>query len=248
MMLIRGGDKMNKFDQWTAREKVFLLIIILLLSFMVVGSRTLQTINIKQETDDMLYRMASSESQNGDFALAASYLYAYIQRNPVRYANNTQGHRDAVNKVFQEWMQYIRNDRYYAEQVRVHIGNCGHFPCENKSAKLGTSFTEVFPSNKVMVCENNNYRGKCSYLNVGEYNRWEKLGVANDSISSVMLGEDVKVLLCVHSLGLLSDCLELSQNDPNLADNMLPGKKYSLNNNVSTARVTLKPGRGVTLP
>jgi hypothetical protein len=243
----------NLIQRWTRREKILLFFIILLATFLLAEWQPIQAANnrLRIFTTTELYNQADHAYRQGYPAYAAAYLFAYIQREPQDYIDNVQGHGDKVDRVFQTWIDEIQSNRAELRQVRNDVENCGQYPCSKKQAGvagLGTSFAEVFPPDMVKVCEDAHYKGKCSFLPVGEYTRWRDLGVRNDSISSVMVGDDVKVLLCVHNLQLQSECIEFTYSDDNLTNNIVPGKNYSINDNVSTARVTYKSGRGQTLP
>ena len=49
---------------------------------------------------------------------------------------------------------------------------------------------------QVAFYEHRNYKGKCSVRGIGQYRTPKEIGMANDSISSVKVGSQVKVALC----------------------------------------------------
>jgi hypothetical protein len=243
---------MNITQHWTPREKFLVFIIILLLTSLLASKNPALAASNNEtiQQDRQLYLNAKTFAQQGDLGLAVANTYAYIQRNPQEYANDFQK-RNEIDTVFWKWVTLIREDQAFRAYVESSVANCQVYPCALKDScevGSGSSFLQVVPPGFVQVCENINSQGKCSFLRVGEYTNWRNLGVGNDSISSVRLGANVKVLLCQHNLSLLSSCLEFTVDDYNLTDNILPGTNISLNDRVSTARVTFKPGLGLTLP
>jgi hypothetical protein len=241
---------MNSTRPFTYREKILTVIIALMIAIQLTGWQPSQAASnqLTRYQDEQLYDKAEQYSQEGNIVTATAYLYAYIQRSPPQYKNNIGGYRDKIDKVFTEWMSLALDYQAYAREAGRHIANCNQYPCRDDESEVTAMFARGFPPKMVMVCENINYKGKCSYLPLGEYTRWQDLGVRNDSISSVQVGSDVQVMLCVHYLDLPGDCLTVTGNNSNLNNSRLPGKTYTLNDNISTARVTFRPGKGLTLP
>lgn len=74
------------------------------------------------------------------------------------------------------------------------------------------------PNNdQIGLYEHADYCGAYKILGIGEYPNPGAIGLANDSISSVKVGSNVKALLCKHDG--FQDCEEFLNNDPNLSDN-----------------------------
>ena len=241
---------MNPTRPFTKREKILAVMIALLIAIQLAGWQPSQAASdqFTQYSDRQLYDKAEQYSQEGNIVTAAAYLYAYIQRSPRQYANNVGGYRDQIDKVFTQWMLLAMDYQAEAREADRHIANCDQYPCRDDESEVRAMFSRGFPSKMVMVCENSDYKGKCSFLPLGEYTSWRDLGVRNDSISSVQVGSDVQVMLCVHYLDLAGDCRTFTGSDRNLNNNRLPGKSYTLNDNISTARVTFRTGKGLTLP
>jgi hypothetical protein len=237
---------MRNSGQLTRREKILIAIIFILIVFWQADIGPTQAAAPPLETGE-LYLWAQRYANRGEMARAVAFLYAYIQRNPHDYKMNVKGHADKVDKVFNNWVREVQDKIAIAERVNGDLDRCQHYPCP----EMGQSYASQsagFPTDMVKVCEHANYGGKCSYLGVGEYNNHWELGVPNDSISSVRVGQNAKLLLCAQSLAQTAECLEFSGSDPNLGNNTIPGYNYSLNDNASTARVSYKDGSGFALP
>lgn len=244
---------MNFMNMLTRREKVLIALLIALAIFWQDDMRLTQAAAPPHETiytPTALYNLAKSSANRGEMVQAAAYLYAYIQRNPDAYDQNIGGHADKVDEVYDNWVDAIQSKLRDMDTINADLAHCDKFPCSGVSGVSGTSgtFRKVFPVDMIRVCANRNYGGKCSYLGIGEYDRWQELGVPNDTISSVEIGRDVEVLLCVHSLDNTDECMRFTGSDSDLSNNRVPGHDYYLNDNVSTARVTYKYGLGFTLP
>lgn len=97
-----------------------------------------------------------------------------------------------------------------------HVGND-----ETSSAKvqeLGTQ--ECQPkADQVALFMHSNFVAPCVVKNMGLYGNSSKIGLKNDSISSVIIGRDSQVLLCEHSN--FKNCVELKGSDSNLGDNRI---------------------------
>lgn len=234
----------------TSFEKILILAIALLAGALLAGWQPGQAAHnqLTQYTDKQLYDRAQRFSSEGNIVTASAYLYAYIQRNPSSYARNVGGHRAAVDAVFQNWMSKALDYQTIARTAGMHIASCEQYPCRDNESEIRTMFSRGFPEDMIQVCVHSDYKGQCSYLALGEYTSWRSLGVPNDSISSVRVGANVQALLCVHSLNHGDDCMAFWENDSNLNNNRVPGKNYMLNDNISTIRVSYRPGKGLTLP
>lgn len=241
---------MTAIRQFTRLEKLLILAIALLSALLITGWQPSQAApdQLNQYSDKQLYDRAQRYSNEGNIVTASAYLYAYIQRNPSQYANNTGGHRTKVDQVFQSWMTKALDYQADARLADQHIASCNQYPCRDNESDVRAMFSGGFPSDMILVCVHSDFRGDCSYLPLGEYPKWQNLGVPNDSISSVQVGENVQALLCVHSLNHTDDCMAFWGSDYNLNNNRVPGKTYMINDNISSIRVTFRPGKGLTLP
>ena len=238
---------MNFINRLTHREKVLIFLLVALIISWQGDKRLTQAAAPPHETIDTptaLYNLAKSSANRGEMAQATAYLYAYIQRNPDAYDQNIGRHADKVDEVYDNWVEAIQSKLRYLDKINADLDRCDQFPCSSVSG----TFRKAIPADMIRVCVNRNYGGNCSYLGIGEYDRWQELGVPNDTISSVEVGRDVQVLLCVHSLAHTNECMAFTGSDSDLSNNRVPGHDYYLNDNVSTARVTYKYGLGFTLP
>jgi hypothetical protein len=198
-------------------------------------------------SDQELYTGFFDSYSRQQYGQAAMYLWAYIQRDPADYIHNTD-FRAAVDKKMVELAQRVAYAETMARNVRIHLDNCDCYPCNNctTTGSVTGVFLEVPPTplqpppSMALICQSTDFKGKCELLEVGEYTRWQQLGLANDSISSLWVGASVTLTLCVHKLDLIADCMTFTGSDSNLSNNFLPGKNYSMNDNASSARVGLR--------
>ena len=238
---------MNPPQPLTHREKIFAIIITLLIAIQLTGWQPTQAASdpYYQYSDRQLYEKAEEYSQNGNIVSATIYLFAYMQRNPSKYANNTGGYRSKIDQVYKNWLDTVLNYQYAAKETSMHVASCDQYPCDDGESQTLAMFARAFPPEMVRICKDKSYRGDCAYLALGEYTR---LGGWNDTISSIEVGSEVQVLLCVHNLDRTGDCLAFTSSDSNLGTNWLPGKNYTLNDNISSIRVTYRYGKNLTLP
>lgn len=239
---------MRKINQLSRREKILSAILLTFFVLWLSGIGPTRAAAPPHETyysEGYLYKEAQRYADRGELARAVAFLYAYIQRSPQNYKMNVKGHANEVDKVYNNWVGEIQTKMLMADEVKASMNRCQRYPCPGESRG---AYSTQFPADMVQVCEHANYAGQCHYLGVGEYNNHWQLGVPNDSISSVRVGQNVKVLLCAQSLAQTAECLEFAVSDANLGNNTIAAYNYSLNDNVSTARVSYKEGKGLTLP
>lgn len=241
---------MNTFNwRLTIREKYLVAVILVLIGLLFVNQpiQAAHEAQLIQYSDQKLFDLFESSYNNGKVTESLVYLYAYIQRNPAAYANN-KTYAGKVDRVYYDLLNRAKGNEYTANQVNANLELCNKFQCNDKASSDST-FIQAFPANMVKVCEGSNFSGKCSILEVGAYTKWQSLGVRNDSISSIQVGKNVDLTLCVHSLQHTQECITFKggSRDTNLKSNYVP-KGYSIDNNVSTARVTIKPIPGITTP
>lgn len=241
---------MNLARKLTAREKSLILVIFVLAGLLLVSSPIQAAYEhlVNEYNDKELYALFWDSQESGKQALALMYLFAYIQNNPDRYANNTNGHAASIDAAFNSLRALVQENEEIADLVYKDIESCNKYPCSDEKAEVGSIGSRGFPWNMVQVCEGYNFDDPCAYLLAGEYTQWEQLGVANDSISSIKVGKDVELTLCVHSLGHTDECLTFGNDDKDLRDNIIPGHGYSIDNNVSTASIIFRPFPGLTPP
>lgn len=234
--------------RFTVREKYLVATILVLIGlFMIYQPSQAAHETQRIEKDEDLYALFRSNYNNGKVTESLIYLYAYIQRNPTKYATD-KTYANTLDKVYYDLLNLAKGNEYTANHVNANLARCNKYQCDDQGS-LDTTFRQVFPANMVKVCEGTNLSGKCSILMVGAYTKWQSLGVRNDSISSILVGKDVDLTLCVHSLQHTRECLTFKggSRDSNLKNNNVPNG-YSIDNNVSTARVTIKSIPGITTP
>jgi hypothetical protein len=72
--------------------------------------------------------------------------------------------------------------------------------------------------------------GPCSVRGIGDYPNPESIGIPNDSVSSIQLGGDTQVVLCVDN-NYLNDCQKFAASYPHLGSSRIG------NDRLSSARV-----------
>lgn len=84
--------------------------------------------------------------------------------------------------------------------------------------------------NEVALFQHANYGGSCIVLSSGDYPNPTSLGIANDTVSSIMIGSNTTATLCQHD-AYKGRCETFTDHDPNLTNN------YLGNDVTSSARV-----------
>ncbi|MBI5305099.1 MAG: hypothetical protein HY868_23405 [Chloroflexi bacterium] len=77
------------------------------------------------------------------------------------------------------------------------------------------------------------YKGQCVVKDIGRYDNAEQMGIPNDTLSSVKVGANVRVVICMH--GGQTDCVRVDDDNPNLSKSYLG--PYSMNDQVTSFRV-----------
>lgn len=228
-------------NKWTK------VIVFFVLAMMLLGEpgsvRSESPNQIRQYTTNELYQIAFTYAQAKDYVNAGKFLFAYTQRNPSNYANNVGGLRTAVDKnlTFYDSQTEIMISRM--NEVNNNIKTCRRYQCDQsitRSIQTNISVQPLPPPpDGVILCTDANYTGNCVVLSVGDYPSFPQLGI-NDQISSVMVGNQVKVILYLHaSFDSNFPSIAFTSNDPNLGDNLIDGKP-SWNDNASAAQVQYK--------
>ncbi|MBI5030229.1 MAG: hypothetical protein HZB51_06865 [Chloroflexi bacterium] len=79
-----------------------------------------------------------------------------------------------------------------------------------------------------------NYKGSCVVKNIGSYDNVDQMGIPNDSLSSLMVGANVKATVCMHG-GQTAPCVEFTEDSPNISNQSMGG--YSANDQTTSFRV-----------
>jgi hypothetical protein len=194
---------------------------------------------LNQATSNDLYRNVITFENNQDYIHATIYLFAYVQQNPPEYANNINGHKSIVDKHMAYLFGKTNDSVDLLKKVNADLNNCKHFPCDQSS--LDSTFVEVPigslppPPHVVLVCTKPKYKGLCNLLPVGNYRTYQSLGVPNDSITSVMVGSQVKITFYTDGLGA-PPMITFAKDDSDLRNNMT-SDGYRWSKVISTAKV-----------
>lgn len=110
-----------------------------------------------------------------------------------------------------------------------NLGNntIGHDRISSAKVQVRGSSTTCRPSaDQAAFFQNSNFGGACEVRGVGQYGSAIKIGVRNDSISSVRVGANVQAVLC-RDTGFGGDCELLQGDDANLSNNKIGGDSLS---------------------
>ena len=227
-----------------------LLLVFLFLSYGQNEPVTAESRDLNKLSDSGLYARAFGYMNQvpPDTMKALMYLWAYVQRDPPMYVNNVNGHKTYIDGKINSLIYDENKPRRLINEVNSHIASCTCYPCnicENPNhigvKMLGlTAAADVLqpPPDVVVVCQDFNYQGACYFLSVRNYNTPEEIGLPNDSISSVLVGSNVKLTLYLHG-GLTGESITFYANDPNLTDNRT-NNQYNWNDNATSVSVQLR--------
>ncbi|MBE7473339.1 MAG: hypothetical protein HS114_29780 [Anaerolineales bacterium] len=74
--------------------------------------------------------------------------------------------------------------------------------------------------NEVALFLNFDYQPPCEVKILGDYANPDQIGLPNDSISSLRVGQNARAVLCMHG-GFTPPCETFTWDDPNLSDNLI---------------------------
>jgi hypothetical protein len=113
-----------------------------------------------------------------------------------------------------------------------HLGNSriGNDRASSAKVQRAGEYDCTAGPGQVAFFVNDDMIGPCSVRGIGEYPTPESLGVPNDSLSSIMVGSNTQVVLCVDN-NYLNDCQKFTASDPHLGNSRIG------NDRVSSARV-----------
>lgn len=218
-------------------------LILLLLNLLML---TVQTANARPSTktaDDYL-KQAEDAIKTKKWVDAAIYYAIYFDRKSISYPANSSWKiksQKKLNDLFynarldQSIAAYVRNKdlgsscspAMYSE-YRETFGNKNPIPA---------SVLEVGPApDEVWVFTDPNFRGEWNSLSIGNYYTPMQMDMPDNSISSVMVGSDLRAHLCNDSY-LGGDCMvfvPVQNQHPNLGNNIIG------DNNVTSIRVVPK--------
>jgi hypothetical protein len=243
-------DKMKRLFVSHGLIKISLSLLLALILFLALGN----PINVfsyaprAKYSDAALYNTAFECEKKGDHFCALLFLFAYKTREPAAYLKNST-HKANVDGDITRLTNVVNDAIILQRTVNADLAKCNCYPCGGcQPTTRGTFSVPPTSAPKIMqvppdvavVCENYDYQGRCSFLTAGSYNNADQTGLPNDSISSVIVGSNVNLTLCVHG-GLTGECttFQSSTQDPNLSDNPLDNQ-YFWNDNTTSIRVDNK--------
>jgi hypothetical protein len=206
--------------------------------------------SLSKLSDQVLYIRAFGYARDKDYVNAVMYLFAYKMREPSVYMKDVNHHKTDVDNAINDFVGKIKSSISKSDTVELHINKCQCYPCDRCQIKPGSQVRGPAsnppaervllqpPPDAAIVCEHINYDGKCYILSVRAYNNAEQIGLPNDTISSVMVGSNVKLTLFVHG-GLTGESITFFSNDPDLTDNWIDSQ-YVWNDNTTSLNVELR--------
>jgi hypothetical protein len=169
---------------------------------------------------DVAFFAASNESDDAPGAHVEIVIAVDDQGNPTRVINagNSKG-------------AYERN--YYQQFDGLRVTRHGRLTTLHNlflatySAQLsgGTKIGCMPTANQVAFFLDVNYTGQCIVKDVGNFSNASAMGMPNDSISSIKVGNNVKVTLCQHND--YASCETFAGNDPDLRGNAIGNDQAS---------------------
>ena len=243
---------MKQFTNSKKKEKFLIFAVFALLLIFLFGLNT--SVNAKRlylASDNYLFQKYV-DLRNSNQTWAVMYLWAYIQRDPSAYKYNTDGFRTWADQEVKNLVSYIDQPRWKLKIVDNHLKSCGCYPCDKCQLKSSSGIGSIssglsqsppdstlhIPPESAMVCVDIYYEGKCRLLPIGTYNTATEIGLPNDSISSVMVGSNVYIVLYVHG-GLTGQSITFRSNDPDLTNDWIDNT-YIWNDNTTSLQVLQK--------
>ncbi len=216
---------------------------------------------VSATTSHDILNQAYTAYRNKFWIDAVIYFSIYLDRRPsdldipgreVNIRKALSYSKDQLNDSF--WRvraleKTVADLKGIVEACRYNLPQC---PSQGGVRQMGTNQATPTPGpqllplclprpNEIALYEAPNYDGnssnRCATLAVGSYPDVRGIGLRNDTISSVLIGSNVRAELCLHG-SLTGECITFSSSDPDLRDNMLtefPG--YSLDNQTASVRV-----------
>jgi hypothetical protein len=231
--------------------KIFLaiLVVVALLSPLPGNLITVDSKNLDKLSDGDLYAKAFGFMQKKDSLWAVMYLWAYVQRDPPAYVLNIKGHKTYIDGLITSLMLDINKPQQNINLVNANLRSCKCYPCNVcvnpnmigvSSFQLSSNILDLqAPPDMVAVCQDFNFGGNCKFLTIGIYNNPDQIGLPNDSISSVMIGSNVKLILYLHG-GLTGESITIVEDISDLSGYWGSQNAWNWNDNTTSLSVQNK--------
>lgn len=229
--------------RWAKKGLIALAVLALLL--IVVQPTSVSSTGLLKLSDQGLYIKAFGYARDNNPVWAAMYLWAYVMREPSIYVKDTN-HKQYVDDTVKTLANKIKESINFEKRVRADVKKCNCYPCDQCQYVAGSRGPASVPPaaspiilqpppDAAIVCEHADFQGKCFILAAGIYNTAEQIGLLNDTISSVMVGSNVRLTLFVHG-GLTGESITFDSNDPDLTNDWIDNQ-YTWNDNATSAQV-----------
>ena len=166
---------------------IFHIVLIMVFIFLQAGRASAN--DMLGKDDDTLYYWAGKYYSQGRIEKAAMYYFALQQKGSKKYFEN--------QTIIDQRVAYLWGELYKIENFRNYSNICASSggKGDNASYQESYSFDNWPPKYHVLVCTDYDYRGTCKLLKVGGYSTSGAIGLADNSISSILLGSGVKITL-----------------------------------------------------
>jgi len=189
-------------------------------------------------TDLWLYNKAREFRVKQDYVEAVAYLTAYIERYSKEYTPN-KNHKSDVDLNRDNYLKQVRtvlrNGNIAADYARI-INKClAENGVQDRIIFSTTSTPGMLPPapDQVLLFADSNFQGQFIVNNIGRVDWIENAGLANDGLSSVMVGDNVKLIVCA-DINMGPPCTTFTRDDNNLKNDAVG------DNNASSFEVVRK--------
>ena len=170
---------------------IFHVVLILVFIFLQTGQASAS--HMLGKSDDTLYYWAGRYYSQGRIEKAAMYYFALQQKESQKYFE----HQTLIDqRVGNLWGELYRIENF-RNNSNICASSAGKG--DDYSYQEGYSFDNWPPKYHVLVCTDIDYGGTCKLLTIGGYSTSGAIGLADNSISSILLGSGVKITLYQYS-------------------------------------------------
>ena len=193
---------------------------LLLASFVVVTAFSAFAPHNFFHSDLWLFNKAREFRGKQDYVEAVAYLTAYIERDTKEYTTN-KNHKSDVDINRAEYLKQVRiglrNGSIAVDYANI-INQClADNNIKDRIIFSTASTPGMLPPapDQVLLFADSNFQGQYIVNNIGRVDWIENAGLGNDVLSSVMVGDHVKLIVCT-DINMGPPCTTFTQDDSNL--------------------------------